>query len=237
MSGEGHLIPARWPAEEMHILEPCPLCGTEMHDHGHCFSHPRPAQGDCVLRHYSFGKEQRALWNTRHQPQEREAVLEEHFPTGLRSTRHVLSATGEVFESPIQCDCHCGASFAGTDEQEVRQLWAAHAAALTTPAPTSEREAEITLGKAIAFEEAARLIEQRNPNEGGRLDAAAIRALKPDPLIAPAVSTDEIVAVFSENLPDQAVRLGVHHNGTESPGQWRDRVRKAAILSRMRGEG
>lgn len=54
---------------------------------------------------------------------------------------------------------------------------------------------------------------------------------------APAVSRDEIAAVFSENLPDQAARLGVHHNGTESPGQWRDRVRKAAILSRLRGEG
>src|SRR5690606_14415261 len=62
--------------QETQAPKPCPFCGTEMHDHGHCFSHPRPAQGDCVLRDYSFDKGQRALWNARHQP-EREAVLAE----------------------------------------------------------------------------------------------------------------------------------------------------------------
>ena len=64
-----------------------------------------------------------------------------------------------------------------------------------------QREAEISLGKAIAFEEAARLIERRNPNEGGRLDAAAIRALKATP--APAVSTDEIVAAWADVLAER----------------------------------
>ena len=47
-----------------------------------------------------------------------------------------------------------------------------------TEATSIDRDAEINLGKEIAFEEAARLIEQRNPNEGGREDAAAIRSLK-----------------------------------------------------------
>lgn len=40
-----------------------------------------------------------------------------------------------------------------------------------------QRVDEINLGKSIAFEEAARLIERRNANEGGRDDAKAIRAM------------------------------------------------------------
>lgn len=54
--------------------------------------------------------------------------LADHFPSGLRSKRGQLPPTGEVIEGPIQCDCHCGASFAGSDEHEVRQQWATHAA-------------------------------------------------------------------------------------------------------------
>ena len=65
-------------------------------------------------------------------------ALAEHFPTGLRSTRHYLKATGEVFESPIQCECHCGEAFAGTDEQEVRFMWAEHVAALAALASTAQ---------------------------------------------------------------------------------------------------
>ena len=67
---------------------------------------------------------------------------------------------------------------------------------------------------------------------------AAVKRLVRDALAtpAPAVSTEEIVAVFDESLPEQAARLGVRPNRVESPGHWRDRVRKAAILSRLRGE-
>lgn len=56
-------------------------------------------------------------------------TLADHFPTGLRSTLSYLPQTGEVFESPIRCECHCGETFAATDEQEARFLWAEHAAA------------------------------------------------------------------------------------------------------------
>jgi hypothetical protein len=45
--------------------QPCPFCATEMHRHKHCFSHPRPASGDCVLRHYSFDNNKISKWNTR----------------------------------------------------------------------------------------------------------------------------------------------------------------------------
>lgn len=53
--------------------------------------------------------------------------LDEHFPTGLRQRPMRLATTDEVFEGPVFCDCCCGESFAGSDEQEVRQLWAEHA--------------------------------------------------------------------------------------------------------------
>lgn len=46
-------------------LKRCPFCGTEMVDHGHCFSHPMPKQGDCILRHYSFDKQKAGDWNRR----------------------------------------------------------------------------------------------------------------------------------------------------------------------------
>jgi hypothetical protein len=57
------------------------------------------------------------------------AELPEHFPTGMRSRLGVIAATGETFESPIQCECWCGEAFVGSDEQEVRQLWAEHISA------------------------------------------------------------------------------------------------------------
>jgi hypothetical protein len=44
-------------------LAPCPFCGTLMHVHEHCFSHPKPASGDCILRHYSFSDVE--AWNSR----------------------------------------------------------------------------------------------------------------------------------------------------------------------------
>jgi len=41
--------------------------------HTHCFSHPRPKDGDCILRHYSFGKDKAGDWNARiDSPTERE---------------------------------------------------------------------------------------------------------------------------------------------------------------------
>ena len=46
-------------------LLPCGHCGTAMVNHGHCFSHPRPASGDCILRHYSFDINKADKWNTR----------------------------------------------------------------------------------------------------------------------------------------------------------------------------
>jgi hypothetical protein len=53
--------------------------------------------------------------------------LDQHFPTGLRQRPMQLATTDEVFEGPVFCDCYCGESFAGSDEQEARQLWAEHA--------------------------------------------------------------------------------------------------------------
>lgn len=56
--------------------------------------------------------------------------LEDHFPTGLRSKLGVTKDTLRWYsDGVIQCECECGASFTGTDEQEVRQLWAEHALA------------------------------------------------------------------------------------------------------------
>ena len=53
--------------------------------------------------------------------------LEDHFPTGLRSKLGVTKDTLRWYsDGVIQCECECGASFTGTDEQEVRQHWAEH---------------------------------------------------------------------------------------------------------------
>jgi hypothetical protein len=46
-------------------LKACPHCGTTMHQHEYCFSHPKPATGYCILRHYSFDNSKREAWNTR----------------------------------------------------------------------------------------------------------------------------------------------------------------------------
>jgi hypothetical protein len=54
----------------MSELLPCPFCETTMQQHEHCFSHPRPAEGDCIIRHYSFDNNKRDAWNTRAKPQE-----------------------------------------------------------------------------------------------------------------------------------------------------------------------
>jgi ribosomal protein L32 len=43
----------------------CPFCGTAMLQHKACFSHPHPAVGDCILRHYSFDKMKARDWNRR----------------------------------------------------------------------------------------------------------------------------------------------------------------------------
>lgn len=75
-------------------------------------------------------------------------ALAEHFPTGLRSSRGHLPQTGEVFESPIRCECHCGEAFAATDEQEARQLWAIHAATIirdTVRAEVAKRDEIIAI--------------------------------------------------------------------------------------------
>lgn len=47
------------------VLKACPFCGTAMLRHDHCFSHPQPDEGDCILRHYSFDKQKAKDWNTR----------------------------------------------------------------------------------------------------------------------------------------------------------------------------
>jgi hypothetical protein len=44
---------------------PCPFCATAMHQHKHCFSHPWPTKGDCLLRHYSFDNNKIGSWNSR----------------------------------------------------------------------------------------------------------------------------------------------------------------------------
>lgn len=51
--------------QEPVALKPCPFCGTVMHQHQHCFSHPFPVKGDCILRHYSFDNLKIEDWNTR----------------------------------------------------------------------------------------------------------------------------------------------------------------------------
>lgn len=61
-------------------------------------------------------------------PREVVEGLSSHFPTGLRQTRYVTATTLEPVDGSITCDCYCGQSFWGTDEQEVRHLWAEHAA-------------------------------------------------------------------------------------------------------------
>jgi len=53
--------------------------------------------------------------------------LGDHFPTGLRQTLYETATLLEPIGGPITCDCACGVSFSGSDEQEVRYLWAQHA--------------------------------------------------------------------------------------------------------------
>ena len=78
--------------------------------------------------------------------------LSDHFPTGLRQKYPGRISTGEVFEYPYTCECYCGETFSGPDEQEVRQLWALHIAALR---PRSEREEVVR----ETLEEAAKVAE------------------------------------------------------------------------------
>lgn len=46
--------------------------------------------------------------------------------------------------------------------------------------------------------------------------------------------TEAVEAVFRERLLEQSQRLAVFPKDVESPGQWRDRVRKAALVEAMR---
>ena len=54
---------------------------------------------------------------------------------------------------------------------------------------------------------------------------------QPDPRV-----TAMIDEVFAEDVVAQANRLDVHSRGTESPGQWMMRVRKAALLATFKSE-
>lgn len=85
------------PGVEAVALLPCPFCETVMHDHGHCFSHPWPASGDCVIRHYSFDKQKAKAWNTRASlPQDKRIpVLEE-------ALREILAKESGAGYDPIQ---------------------------------------------------------------------------------------------------------------------------------------
>ena len=86
-------------------------------------------------------------WNTRIASIRRVDVVEAHFPSGLRLQYYELRQTGEVFKGRVTCDCDCGADFSGADEDEVRQLWAAHVTesiarqALTTVLHNQEKKA------------------------------------------------------------------------------------------------
>lgn len=75
-------------------LKPCPFCETPLHDHGHCFSHPRPKSGDCILRHYSFSD--RDQWNTRASHPD-DAVIE-------RVARALVEADGLNFSDDAMRD-------------------------------------------------------------------------------------------------------------------------------------
>jgi integrase len=70
-------------------LLPCPFCGTAMNNHGHCFSHPRPAKGDCIIRHYSFDRQKAA---------KKEAEVENFRFHDFRHTRgtRIVRATGSL---------------------------------------------------------------------------------------------------------------------------------------------
>ena len=83
-----------------------------------------------------------AAWNGIHRieaekrtaPRQVVEALEDHFPFGLQQRLYEIATTHERVDGPITCTCHCGASFSGSDEHEVRHLWAEHAvlASLTT---------------------------------------------------------------------------------------------------------
>lgn len=59
-------------------------------------------------------------------------ALCEHFPLGLRQL-YDRSAQGIDVQTYVGTECLCGWCTSATDEQEVRQQWAAHVAAALTP--------------------------------------------------------------------------------------------------------
>jgi hypothetical protein len=77
-------------------LLPCPFCRTEMHNHGHCFSHPRPAKGDCIIRHYSFDRQKIAAWNTRPEAADRIEQLSSALRDLAIVSAKLLVATDEM---------------------------------------------------------------------------------------------------------------------------------------------
>jgi hypothetical protein len=50
------------------------------------------------------------------------------------------------------------------------------------------------------------------------------------------VGRDEINRIFNEGTLEQSIRIGVPPRPDETPGEWRDRVRKEAILSALRAQ-
>lgn len=70
----------------------------------------------------------------------REALLTDHFPTGLRSEYPRTAGRIGVTGGGVIVDCTCGHRIVGTDEQEARQLWSAHASAALSTAPASPEQ-------------------------------------------------------------------------------------------------
>ena len=67
------------------------------------------------------------------------SALAEHFPTGIRGL-YEQSAQGIPVKTHVGTNCLCGWCTSATDEQEVREEWAAHvAAALSAPQGEVER--------------------------------------------------------------------------------------------------
>jgi len=147
-------------------------------------------------------------WNTRHQPQEREAVLEQ----ALLQCASRFSAYAELHAEKLWDGSLSEAQRQTVRDKVDRNLrYAAEArAALTTPAPAE--------GDDLSDEQWNRVLEN---------------APKPDgPLtpITPAVSTDEIVAVL-ERCRDR------EHNPFEPDNQTTLHGELCAILSRLRDTG
>jgi hypothetical protein len=80
-----------------------------MHRHKHCFSHPRPTSGDCLLRHYSFDNRFAGKWNDRPRDEIYDALaadddlLEENLiAQGIEAaTAAETTEIGSVHESPV----------------------------------------------------------------------------------------------------------------------------------------